>query len=83
MCVLINGSAPGSAIEEAPEMCVCVCLYTRKIKGRYGCVCMCVCHHRSPVGQLLVCVCIYICMLTPLNNGDNILLLIIKYLVLK
>ena len=34
LCVYVcNRSAPGSAIKEAPRD-VCVCLYTRKIKGR-------------------------------------------------
>ena len=39
---MCNGSAPGSAIKEAPQD-VCVCLYARKIKGRQGCVYVCVC----------------------------------------
>ena len=36
VCVCVcNGSAPRSAIKEVPRD---VCLYTRKIKGRHGCV---------------------------------------------
>ena len=45
VCVCVgvcNGSAPGSAIKEAPRD---VCLYTRKIKGRHGCVYVCVYHN--------------------------------------
>ena len=52
---------------------MCVCLYTRKIKGRYGCVyvCVCVCHYHSPVNSFLyVYVCT--CMLTSLNDCDYI-----------
>ena len=40
LCVC-NGSAPGSAIKEALRD-VWVCLCTRKIKGRHGCVYVCV-----------------------------------------
>ena len=51
MCVRVyNGSAPGSAIKKRPEMCVC--LYTRKIKGRHGCVYVCLSSSAS-------CVCMY------------------------
>ena len=77
-CVCVcNGSAPGSSIRCAPQMCVCVCAQLRKIrhhhspqlrkiKGKHGCVYVCVRHHHSTVDS---CLCVYVCacILTSLN----------------
>ena len=86
MCVW-NGSAPRSAIRGTPQMCVCVRLCTRKIKGEHGCIYVCVCRLSSlSRRQLLVCECIYMCANTAERlrlHKAVILLLIMLYVVLK
>ena len=82
VCVgVCNGSPPGSAIKQAPRD-VCVCLYTREIKWRLGCVCLSSSLSRR---QLLVCVCMYMYANTAERlrlHKAVILLLIMKYFVL-